>query len=230
MRATRTAASKLWVFSGRHTREKQLQSEIQRRFTNQVRCNDFYPGLTSVEGIPEWMQCGALDLVYALQVLPRCDTIHGKSITDLAKGASEVLSRRLEKIEADELHPGSLLMHNIVPGMAKGTLRPPQLRRSRLIQEKVSATLRSRWRCARKQNNSTRKGAHHLLAQLLLVEPEKLLVSLERVVHLPQGGTWPCLHSELGLATVAEEPEAPSSAYRKLSEVSSCCFSQRVPV
>jgi len=215
-------------FTCRHTYEAVLQDEIVLRGpASPASCTSPLPGLVRVaEQLPS-----QLDPVYALQVLPKAVEVRADSVKTLATAVVDALMESADDVEALSRAPrGSLAVHELVPGMLKGTPKPALSRRCGAIATAVTDQLRSRYPCARPLRATDPEPEEHWLLQLLLLEPEVLVGSLCRAEPVPVvGGSWPCHHLAAGLASVDLEGDVPSSAYRKLLEALACCRTQPHP-
>ena len=202
------------LFTCRHTFEATLCVELAR--LGVTRTEILLPGLVLA---PE--SARDLDPVYALQVLPDAQLIQGASIRELSLAAREVA---LPVLQAGE---GPWDLHTIVPGMLKGTPKPPMARRAALIAEAMLADLRKDqraiWRRRQEMGSDT-----CALVQLLLLDNEAAWVSAAPVRTLPPLAAWPC-RVPAGLAVVADDDVAPASSYRKLLEAITCMGMQPLP-
>lgn len=209
-------------YTCRHTYEGVLQDEIVlHSLASPAACTSPLPGLVRVaasEQLPS-----ELDPVYALQVLPKAVEVRAESVKTLATAVVDAL---MESVDVEALHlapRGSLAVHELVPGLLKGTPKPALSRRCGAIAAAVTDQLRSRYPCARPLRATDPEPEERWLLQLLLLAPEELVGSLCRVAPVPVvGGSWPCHHNAAGLASVDLEGDVPSSAYRKLREALAC--------
>ena len=209
--------SRPWLFSCRHTHEDRLVEELSRLGCDLAAPASSIPGLVRADGLPETLSAAALaawDPVWALQVLPAAELLCAQSIGGLARA---VAARLVEPIDATD---GPWLLHTLVPGMLKGQPKPPLERRAGLLTTAVGEQLvRTRRRAWRRRQLHCRRP--ELMVQLLLVDAERLWLSVSPTLGLPLGGTWPSPLAA-GLAKVADDPAAPSSAFRKLDEALAC--------
>ena len=145
----------------------------------------------------------ALDPAFARQVLPAATLVGAPSVARLAAGALDagweglVAERgpwRLDAWAAEEGPLGS---------------------RASLVARAFTELLGERRR--RRARERVDSGAAGCVVQLLLCEPERLYCSVSSPLALTWGGTWPAPFSA-GVAPVAEDRTAPSTAYRKLEE------------
>lgn len=152
-----------------------------------------------------------LDPVFALQALPGAVEVRGDSIARLAAGALDALAAPLDACGPWVLHAWAL---DDGPAGTRARRVGEALRA--LFQEKRRRTAR---RCLGDGLVDEREpGADLRLAQLLLVEPDRALVSCAAPRALPPGGWWPEPRFAGGRAPVGPDPQAPSSAYRKAEE------------
>ncbi len=175
------------------------------------------PGLVAADGLPRDVDATALqawDPVFALQVLPSVVTVHAPSINRLAAAVADHLAGPIDGIAAQ------WLLHVLVPGMFKGQPKPALQRRASLVAQAVGKRLGRTRRRAWKQRRPTHPRPT-LIAQMLLRDAENLWLSIAPTIPLPTGATWPS-PLPAGLAAVADDPLAPSSAFRKLEEAFAC--------
>ena len=173
------------------------------------------------------------DPAYALQVLPRAFEVSGASIRVLAANVADALQATDDLRELLSAGPrGSLVLHALVPDLLRGvpSKKAKLLRRCEAVADEVCESLRVRYPCARRhQATGAADGgcaaddSYALVLQLLLLDPESLVVSLERALERPGGlGRWPSL-LPAGLAdSDVTDRLMPSSAYRKLIESFAC--------
>lgn len=214
-------------FTCRHTYESVLQDEIALRSpASAAACTSPLPGLVRVA---EWVPSD-LDPVYALQVLPAAVEVRAESVKTLAIAVVDSLMESGDLEALSRAPRGSLTVHELVPGLLKGTPKPALSRRCGAVAAAVTDQLRARYPCARPLRAADPEPEERWLLQLLLLAPEELVGSLCRVAPVPVvGGSWPCHHLVAGLASVDLEGYVPSSAYRKLLEALSCCRTQPHP-
>ena len=164
------------------------------------------------------------DPAYALQILPDAVEVRAASISGLVDGAAAVLCSDDNALLLDGAPRGSLLTHSLVPDLLRGA--PPTkaklLRRCETVAEKLGKVLRKRFQAARAGRDEDDDAQETLLlCQLLLLEPELLVVSLApSLPHVRSGGIgyWPVRHAPGGYVDCTLPGDVPSSAYRKLLE------------
>ena len=153
-------------------------------------------------------EAGGADLVFGRQILPDAVWVQGASVSSLARGVVEHVLQRLDAAE----QPWRL---DTLVADDPGESLPGELaRRAALCAERALEALRARrTRVLRRRTEDPAA----LRVQLLLVDRERLLLSVAAPVALPGGDLWP---SPLvaGRAPVADDWDAPSSAFRKLEE------------
>jgi len=226
---TERAPPRPWLFTCRHTFEPTLCAELGRLGWAQPRV--VLPGLVDAGPLPQPLDepratqallptqafLAALqrhDPVYALQVLPEATSVHGVSVRDLARAATDLALPWLEAIG------GPWSVHALVPAQLKGTPKPPMQRRAALVADALKAEVHSRARRVGKlwQPAGT---TCQTLVQVLLVEAEVAWVSVAPVLALAPAAAWPSA-LPAGLADVADDLVAPASSYRKLHEALAC--------
>ena len=158
-----------------------------------------------------------LDPIYALQILPYAMEVHQESINSLAKAAIQQLQSSSHFSSFQSAPRGSLSLHTIVPGMLKGSPKPPMERRVTTIAEVMMKQLKKMVPCARPATSSSSSSSisnqPQWILQLLLMTPEHLIVSLTPISSIPiLGGSWPCVTSIAGLAS-AEMVNQDQSLY-----------------
>ncbi|MBI5610950.1 MAG: hypothetical protein HY902_18910 [Deltaproteobacteria bacterium] len=195
----------MWLFTGRHEYEPVLVAELARMG---AAARTLLPGLVAAElgeDPPErW------DPVYALQVLPQVGEVRGESIRQLAQAVADYCVTRWPA------GAGRFAVHVLVPGQLKGQPNPQMRRRADLLQAALPKMLINQLPAP-----PSRSAAVDRLVQVLLLDPEVAYVSVAPL--RPVGGAmcWPS-HLPAGLADPADEPTAPSSAFRKLREALAC--------
>lgn len=211
------SASPLHVFTCRHTYESTLAEELANAGVPAAAVTTVCPAVVSVSG-----ELPALDPTYALQWLPCAAEVQGASVRLLADAAVAACGDAL----LGEAPRGALAVHALVPDLLKGGRTPRLLRRCEAIADRALERLRVRHRSARPlaAGEALPGDAPRLLLQLLLLSPERLLVSLSPCEQGRGLGTWPNWHAPAGLASVdvPKSTHMPSSAYRKLSEAFDC--------
>lgn len=142
------------------------------------------------------------DLVFARQVLPDAVEIRAPSVAKLVNGAFGALLPILD--------PGEdrIALHALV---AEGVER-----RADLLAAAFLDVAKARRRRVHRRFAAAGEPAE-ILVQLLAVARDRLFAAAARPARLPRGGEWPVWWPG-GEAPVAEDPAAPSSAYRKLEE------------
>ena len=211
------AVARPWLFTCRHEHEQRLVEELERLGCPQCSAVVDIPGLVQAEGLPD--PCSPADLaawdpVWALQVLPAVEVVTAPAINGLARLVAERLTDALDAMD------GPWLLHALVPGMLRGQPKPALERRAALLVAalgvQLSRTRRRAWR--RRQLACPRPAG---VVQLLMQDAERLWLSVSLTHTLAVGGTWPSPLAG-GLAQVADDPIAPSSAFRKLDEALAC--------
>lgn len=158
---------------------------------------------------------------YALQILPAAVEVRAASIKGLAQAAAQAVGSSSLLAEAPR---GSLAVHALVPDLLRGV--PPGkaklLRRCEMVASTLSSTLRRSFVCARPgrdgDDGTAAAPAPPPLLQLLLLEPELLVVSLApAAAHRSGIGRWP-VSTRGGYRDCSLDGDMPSSAYRKLLE------------
>lgn len=171
-----------------------------------------------------------LDPTYALQILPHAVEVRGASIKELADGAAVALGaveddgvigcREREMLAAATR--GALATHVLVPDLLRGV--PPARaklgRRCNGVADKLGTILRRRFACARPSRSASDDAPAFasdaepiaLQLQLLLLEPELLVVSLARCAEHHSGiGRWP-VPTIGGFSDCSLDGDMPSSA------------------
>ena len=160
---------------------------------------------------------GGLDPTWALNVLPDGVVVPGDTLRALAAAVADQLAGPLDAADG----PWALVV--VVPGVFRGNPTPPMARRAGLLQSELLAVLKKiRGRALRRRVDvSPTAGAplppYDALAQLVLLEPGRVLVSWARVHRSPTGACWPNAYPA-GHAPLPDDPAAPASSYRKLEE------------
>ncbi len=148
--------------------------------------------------------------VYSLQVMPAVEEITGTSVSRLANAAVDHVVEPLDAMA------GRWDLHVVVPGQIRGHRKPYMRHRADLIEAAIDSRIaRIRRRTHRRRGAGV--GPVAALVQVILVEPERLFVSVSPCVANPPLGVLPCRHPA-GVANFEEAPEAPASSYRKLAE------------
>ncbi len=150
------------------------------------------------------------DPVYALQVLPMACEVRGESIRQLAEAVATAVVGRWPAV------PGRFAVHVLVPGQLKGQPNPLMRRRADLLEAALPKAL-----FAQLPHKAERQAPIDKLVQVLLMDAD---VAYASVAPLQPVGGWMCWPSRLpaGLANPPDEPQAPSSAFRKLREALAC--------
>ena len=156
------------------------------------------------------------DPTYALQVLPHAVEVQGVSIKMLADGAAKAIDAEL----LSAAPRGALTTHVLVPDTLRGV--PPAKaklgRRCEAVADQLRHTLRGRFAAARHRRECDAVSDTPLVLQLLLLEPELLVISLAPSVRHRSGvGYWP-VRLLGGFVDCSLDGDMPSSAYRKLLE------------
>lgn len=227
----------LYYYTCRHTYENTLIDEIHRFASlndceGKVVASSPYPGLVRVEEKEEGCIPEYYDPVYALQAMPKCIVCSAESIKGLATEilmelfGDETETSNIKKMRKELLlkaDRGSLTIHALVPGMIKGSIAPPMMRRSTKVGEEISKMMKKTYKAARKNTNEEYISERWLL-QIMLQSNEIAVASLTETKQVGPGKTafWPNAQFPLGLAKVDIEEKMPSSAYRKLSEGLAC--------
>lgn len=177
--------------------ERALVDELARLGVDGARV--LVPGVVGAEG-------GAIvDAAFARQVAPAAKRVDGASINALAQGALDVIIPGLD----DDLGP--LRLDVITPdgGDDGGVLE----RRAALVETRLRALLSEKRRRAfrRLDPRATR------VIQVWLVAHETAWVSLASATPVTTDAPWPSPFPG-GRAPIADDWDAPSSAYRKLRE------------
>lgn len=175
------------------------------------------PGLVQAQGLPDPVSIADLaawDPVWALQVLPAVEVVMASAINPLAQLVAAQLAEPLDGIA------GPWLLHALVPGMLRGQPKPALERRAALIAQALEVQLlRSRRRAWRRRQPACAQPT--AIVQLFLRDAERIWLSVSPARALAVGGSWPS-GLPAGLAPVADDPVAPSSAFRKLDEALAC--------
>ena len=199
------SSSPLHVFTCRHTYESTLAEELANAGVPAAAVTTVCPAVVSVSG-----ELPALDPTYALQWLPCAAEVQGASVRLLADAAVAACGGAL----LGEAPRGALAVHALVPDLLKGGRTPRLLRRCEAIADRALERLRVRHRSARPlaAGEALPGDAPRLLLQLLLLSPERLLVSLSPCEQRRGLGTWPNWHAPAGLASV----DVPKSTHARL--------------
>ncbi len=144
-----------------------------------------------------------LDPAFARQVLPAATLVRAPSVARLAAGALDAVWAELAAARG----PWRLDAWAAEDG-------PLGSRADLVARAFVSLLDEKRRRRARERAGAGDAGC---VVQLLLAEPEQLYCSVAAPLGLVWGGTWPAPFPA-GIAPVAEDRTAPSTAYRKLVE------------
>jgi len=203
-----------WHFTCRHTYESTLCAELQRLGLAAGALQTVAPGLVKADILQEALPDNVMywDPVYALQVLPQTQLIHGASVKQIAVAAIAAVEHQLSDITQ------SWLLHVLVPGQFKGMPKPPMARRALLIAQALADELKSRKRRLFKMMNAENP---RFLLQIVLLETEDAVVAFSPVLRFPPAMTWPSV-LPAGLADVADDLAAPASSFRKLKEAMCC--------
>lgn len=203
-----------WHFTCRHTYEPTLCAELQRLGLGDAAKQTVAPGLVKADILQEALPDNVKywDPIYALQVLPQTQLIHGTSVKQIALAAIAAVEPQLSDITQ------SWALHVLVPGQFKGMPKPPMARRAELIAQAIADELKSRRRRLFKLINPDQP---EFLLQIVLLEAEDALVSFSPVLRFPPAMTWPST-IPAGLASVADDLAAPASSFRKLKEAIHC--------
>lgn len=212
-----------WIFTCRHDYEAELRQELARLGVE--RSEVLLPGAVIAQ-LPAAKDLAALDdrlraldPVYALQVLPEARQLTAPSIAGLADAAIEALRPRWAALgEASE--PGRFAAHVLVPGQLKGQPHPLMQRRAELLTQAIKQRIFKEER--RKPHKTEPVGR---LFQLLLLDNDIVWASASPVLRPAGAMAWPSL-LPAGLANPADDPAAPSSAFRKLREALACMGEQ----
>ncbi len=166
------------------------------------------PGIVALGGAPRAPE--ETDFLFARQVLPDAVEIREPSVRRLADSA---LSALLPALDPGE---GPWRMDAITADEPADPHREGELRRrAALVGTAFLDACRERRRRVFRRRDPAAAGG--LLVQLLLAERERLFASVAAPAALPHGGEWP-LPFPAGIAPVADDWDAPSSAFRKLRE------------
>ena len=149
------------------------------------------------------------DAVFGRQILPDATVVSGASIRELADGALSIVQPRLEQ------NAGAWRLDVVAPTSIDDNEPAGALaRRAALVGERLIAILKERRRRLVTLRTDDARAAR---VQLVLVDRERLVVSVATPAPLACGGLWPSPFVG-GRATVADDWDAPSSAFRKLVE------------
>lgn len=217
-----------WLWTVRHTAEPTLAAELVRLGLPQSALRVPFPGavLASHPQLPDaaaLRQTPALlrswQPAWALQVLPDVHEVEAGSIASAGR-------QLLASLQAEAAAGGPWTdavprwdAHVLVPGQLKGQPKPQGQRRAQLIEEALWNEVRSHhapWRKARVRAGASSQPPQ-LLAQWLLASPESGWLSTACVDLQFAGVSWPA-RTPAGLAPVADDDDAPASAFRKLVE------------
>lgn len=174
-----------------------------------------------------------LDPCFARQLLPGAARVAGASAGELAQAAFDLLAAPLDApselaaspwglhvlaLEAeDDDAPRGRARYAPRAGGRREEREPGLAGRARLVEEALLERFdRFRKRTARRRIAATTLAPGDWLAQVALVGREAALVSAGRASGV--GGLWPEPRWPGGAAVVADDPQAPSSAYRKVEE------------
>jgi hypothetical protein len=175
-----------------------------------------------------------LDPTFARQLLPRPARIAGESVGELAQAAFDLLAAPLD-VPAGVASPWALHVFAVeaeddgLRGRARyapsprgkdreGEEREPSLAgRARLVEAALLERFdRFRKRTLRRRVEGVALAPGDSMAMVALVGREAALVSATRALSV--AGAWPEPRWPGGAALVADDPRAPSSAYRKVEE------------
>lgn len=164
------------------------------------------PGLVAAER-PAGATLADTDHVFARHVLPDASATEGASISALAKGAFAALDPLLSESDAT-WDLVSFAPDLPAPGHAPGELE----RRAALVGAAFVDLVRTR-----RRRRFRARGPGGFAVQLCLSDRERVWASAAIPATLPRGGSWP-MPFPAGIAPVADDWAAPSSAFRKLRE------------
>lgn len=206
-----------WLFTCRHTYEDRLVEECRRLGAADVEAVESIPGLVRAAGLSAVVDANTLshwDPVWALQVLPAVEVVRAPSINRLGVAVAERFIDQLDNFD------GPWALHSVVGGMLKGQVKPKLERRAELLVDavgkRIAKTHRRAWR-----RRAVAAAQPSFIAQLFLPDTEVVWLATTQPLALAVGGSWPSAQPA-GLATVADDPVAPSSAFRKLDEAFAC--------
>ncbi len=216
--------SRPWLLTCRHDHEAQLAREVAILRPGTRVAAPLCPGLVRVDGdLPTEVTTESLcafDPTWAMQILPDAERLRAASIKGLAAAMAEPIAQWLDAIGAQTDDGPTWDLHAIVAGQLKGQPEPPMANRLDLVVEQLVGLLgRTRRRALRRRAVGSRELTH--LVQVILVGPEDLWLSCSPVARPTPSGRWPAV-DPAGLAPVADEPESPNSAFRKLREAFAC--------
>lgn len=207
----------IWLFTCRHTHEDRLVQELARLGYADAHAHATVAGLVLANGLPAASEATLreMDPVWALQVLPDVRRVEAKSIKATAVEVASCLAGPIDQID------GAWLLHILAPGQLRGQPRPKLAGRAELlftaIGKELQRTRRRAWRRVNPQTETTPQ----LVAQVLLIDVNHAWLSIAAPLQLATGTCWPSPIAA-GLAPVADDPAAPSSAFRKLEEALAC--------
>ncbi len=206
-----------WLFTCRHTHELRLCEELARLGCERARPVDGVPGLVRADGLPSAVDDDTLkawDPVWALQVLPAVELLPAPSINALA---AAVVARLSDAVDGFD---GPWVLHVVAPGRLRGQPNPKLAGRAELVDKAIGKRLgKSRRRAWKRRQHDCPQP--EFVAQVLLRDPRHAWLAFGPTRALPTGRTWPS-PMPAGLADVADDPVAPSSAFRKLDEAFAC--------
>jgi 23S rRNA (cytidine2498-2'-O)-methyltransferase len=151
------------------------------------------------------------DAVFARQILPDATLISGASIRALAEGALAAVWSHLDKVS------GAWRIDAFAPDLVDDKLNEPAGaldRRAALVGERFLAILKER---RRRLFRGRTDDARAMRVQRMQIDRERLIVSAATPIELATGGLWPAPFIG-GRAPIADDWDAPSSAFRKLEE------------
>ncbi len=154
-------------------------------------------------------ELAASDLVFARQVLPNAQIFTEASVGLLAERAFEAVAPKLDG-------HGSWALHSFAPDDPDTSWREASHGpRAALIGARFAELMNERRRRTAREMTEPDEARH--LVQLLLIDRERLAVSMVEPVKLPDGSAWPAPWPA-GRVPIEEDKTAPSRAYRKLLE------------
>ncbi|MBI3073212.1 MAG: hypothetical protein HYY84_13950 [Deltaproteobacteria bacterium] len=151
----------------------------------------------------------ATDPMFARQILPDATAVFGASIRELAERALEIVLSRLEQC------PGPWRLDVFAPDSpVDANLHGETDRRASLVRDRFVVELKARRRAVGRRRT---EDAGAMRVQLLLMDRDRLIVSLATPVALACGALWPSPFVG-GRPAIGDDWDAPSSAFRKLEE------------
>lgn len=176
---------------------------------------------------PTTLDPTTLDPTFARQLLPAAARVAGESVGELAQAAFDLLAAPLDgppggpgwalhvfAVEAEDDAPRGRARYAPRAAAREGERDPGLAGRARLVEAALVERFdRFRRRTLRRRVAPAALAGGGWLAQVALVGREAALVSAA-----PVAGPWPEPRWPGGAAPVADDPLAPSSAYRKVEE------------